>query len=106
LYGGSLTGTNWVQSVSDSTARGEVLVLPMAYAAGGSYYDRVYASALRRYSHPYLAREADLSLPAVNGLQGYGVEVFHGGQDKQVLLLQVGSDRVGALNVTYHAVWR
>ena len=52
-----------------------------------------------------MSREADQSLPLVGGQQGYGMAVFHSGQDRQVLL-QVGSGRVGTLNSTYHVVWR
>lgn len=96
-YAGAFSGVTSVASFSQSALADEVLLL-----VGGSNYPASY----KYYSGALFSPQPDLALPLINGLQSYGIRLFHSSAAYHVVMVQTGSASPTGPGLTYYVIVR
>ena len=96
-YAGRLADTNYILSMTQSTAADEALVLEQTSS---------YPSSYKRFYGALFLEDSDIPLPQIGGQQSYGIAVFHSANDDHVLLVQTGSDVPLSNAAQYHVIYR
>ncbi len=65
-----------------------------------------YPAAYKRYTTALFFATADVPLPMVDGGQSYGINIFHRADDRKIVLVQTGDDKVVALGLKYYLLVR
>jgi hypothetical protein len=99
-YAGKLSGVDYTQSMSHSSANEELLVLPWSWSSSN------YPSSYKRFSGSLLMPDTDLNMPLVNGSQSYGIRIFHSGSGAHVMLAQTGTDEPQGQGAQYYVLVR
>lgn len=85
-----------VRSLSNSAAKDETLVI-----AGGS---AGYPSSYRRFTGSLFFSDATIDFPLIDGLQSYGIKIFHSSAGKRLALVQTGSAALNGASVKYYTI--
>lgn len=96
-YAGRLAATNYILSMTQSTAADEALVLEQT---------GTYPASYKRFYGALFLEDSDIPLPQVGGQQSYGIAIFHSANDDHVLLVQTGSDVPLSNAAQYHVIYR
>lgn len=102
---GKLAAAGTIQSLSNSTAINETLVMT---STAGSYpdYSQQYSSVIKRYVGALFVADTDLALPLIGGQQSYGIQVYHSTTGKQIALVQTVTNVRNGTGVRYYIVTR
>jgi hypothetical protein len=104
-YAGRLQTSSPIQSMSQSSAVDEALVLE--FTLQGSYpYTTAYPSAYKRFYGALFLADNDIPLPQIAGQQSYGISIFHSANDEHVALVQTGSATALDSQAQYHVIYR
>lgn len=103
-YAGQLTLSGVLTSFSQSP-NGEALAIS---SSRPQFYDSTstYPAGYQRFTGNLMLPAGELAFPAIDGLQSYGINIFHSAAGNHVALVQTGSAQAKVAGVKYYVIYR